>query len=532
MALYHKYRPQNFRDIIGQEHIKQTLTNQIKNDNFAHAYLFSGPRGIGKTTTARILAKSLNCPKEEGSEFEPDDSSKQAQEINNSSSIDVIEIDAASHTGVQNVRDQIIENAKFKPTKLDYKVFIIDEVHMLSKSAFNALLKTLEEPPEHVVFVLATTEPHELPDTIISRCQRFDFQKITYETLKQHLQTIADKEDVDVTDDILNRIIDKSDGCVRDAISLLDQLIAASDGEINEKSASIVLPKTNNEDSVNFLDKIINNKIKESLSHLNDLANSGVNMVEFALNNIEMLRYMMVKKSKADSTQAGIDFDQQTKSKLDQLIKEIKYGQIVDLIDLFLKRKKEVKTAPIPQLPLELLVLEYCNENKDQKANKESDNQTKTKNKPTPNKQSKKKEKNTDKTKKSKSKKEQTTKTKREKKGGQTKKEDSNINIDIESIKSKWNRFLKEVETLSPSLVFILKMASILDVKGDTIKLKVKYDFHKEKLNQNNNKKKLEQAFNNITDKKVTVKITSKASSNNDNDIGELASAIGGEVIN
>jgi DNA polymerase-3 subunit gamma/tau len=278
MALYHKYRPFTFSEIVGQKHVTKTLKNQLKEDNFAHAYLFSGPRGVGKTTTARILAKALNCPTKEESEVEPDNSTQCCKEINNSRSIDVIEIDAASHTGVQNVREQIIENAQFQPTKLDYKVFIIDEVHMLSKSAFNALLKTLEEPPEHVVFVLATTEPDELPDTIISRCQRFDFKKIPHEELKDYLLEICKKEDIEIPDSILDRIIDKSDGCVRDAISLLDQLNAASEEKITEESAAIVLPKSKNEDALEFLNILIAKDTKEGLKKVDRLGQEGVHM--------------------------------------------------------------------------------------------------------------------------------------------------------------------------------------------------------------------------------------------------------------
>ncbi len=173
MALYHKHRPQTFQDVIGQDHIVKTLSNQVTGDNVAHAYLFSGPRGVGKTTLARILAKAVNCPDRKEETDEPCNKCEFCKEISTSRSIDVIEIDAASHTGVDNVRENIIDNARFKPTKSKYKVFIIDEVHMLSTSAFNALLKTLEEPGSHVIFILATTELHKLPETIISRCLAF-----------------------------------------------------------------------------------------------------------------------------------------------------------------------------------------------------------------------------------------------------------------------------------------------------------------------------------------------------------------------
>jgi DNA polymerase-3 subunit gamma/tau len=176
-TLYRKYRPQKFTDLVGQEYIVQTITNEIKLEHLAHAYLFSGPRGVGKTTLARLLAKAVNCSNRAKDTFEPCEECSSCQEITLGRNVDVIEIDAASQTGVDNVRENIIENAQYKPTKSPYKVFIIDEVHMLSTSAFNALLKTLEEPPAHCIFVLATTELHKLPATILSRCERFNFKK-------------------------------------------------------------------------------------------------------------------------------------------------------------------------------------------------------------------------------------------------------------------------------------------------------------------------------------------------------------------
>ena len=210
MALYLKYRPQDFSSIIGQEHIVKTISNQIIHNKINHAYLFSGPRGVGKTTLARVIAKAVNCENRQDKNFDPCNQCSSCQEITHSRAIDVIEIDAASHTGVDNVKENIIDNVQFKPTKSKYKVFIIDEVHMLSTSAFNALLKTLEEPPEHIIFILATTELHKLPATIISRCQRFAFKKIPHETMNKHLENIAKAEKIKITKEVLERIINNS----------------------------------------------------------------------------------------------------------------------------------------------------------------------------------------------------------------------------------------------------------------------------------------------------------------------------------
>ena len=526
MALYHKYRPQTFKELVGQEHVTKTLTNQLKENDFAHAYLFSGPRGIGKTTTARILAKALNCPKQEDSEVEPDNSTKCAEEINNSRSIDVIEIDAASHTGVQNVREQIIENAQFQPTKLDYKIFIIDEVHMLSKSAFNALLKTLEEPPEHVVFVLATTEPHELPDTIISRCQRFDFKKISHDKLKKYLKKITKEEDVKVSEEIIERVINKSDGCARDAISLLDQLIAAGGGKIDEETASLVLPKTNNEDALKFVGNLIDKNIKVSLKQINNLADDGVNIVEFTLKTIDLLRYMMIKKSGAKANRAGVDLVKETKIKLEEKLDKISYNEIVELIDLCLDRKSEIKQAPIPQLPLELLILEWCDANTSTQktTNQNKDNTPNITKEEKENKQTKQKTSQKNNSPNSKSDEETTNKTKNSTK----------TNTKSKSVQANWESFIEEVEERSPSLVFILKMANIVKNDSDQVRLEVKYGFHKEKLTQNNNMKKIEEAMQQALDEKVQIEIQiqENESEQNDDEVNELASALGGEVVN
>ncbi len=221
LALYRKYRPKFFREVIGQEHITEILQNALKNGRIAHAYLFAGVRGTGKTTTARILAKALNC--ERGISSEPCGQCRNCLDIDAGRFPDVIEIDAASYRGINEIRE-IRDNVKLAPLRGRYKVYIIDEVHMLTQEAFNALLKTLEEPPEHVVFVLATTDPHKVPSTIISRCQRFDFRRISSDKLKRFLEKVAENEKIDITQEALELLVKAARGSVRDALSLLDQL--------------------------------------------------------------------------------------------------------------------------------------------------------------------------------------------------------------------------------------------------------------------------------------------------------------------
>ena len=231
IPLYRKYRPQQLEELVGQEHVKRALTNAIENNKISHAYLFTGPRGTGKTSTARIFAKSLNCV--EGPTIHPCGKCENCIDITNSTPMDVIEIDAASNRKVEDAQN-ILERVMYAPVNSRYKIYIIDEVHMLSDTAFNALLKTLEEPPKNVIFILATTEVHKVLDTIKSRCQRYDFRRITTDDIVKHLRMISDKEEINITDDALVMIAKNSAGGMRDSIALLEQLSVLG-GEITPK---------------------------------------------------------------------------------------------------------------------------------------------------------------------------------------------------------------------------------------------------------------------------------------------------------
>ena len=277
-VLARKYRPQKFKDLVGQDLTVQILTNAIINNRLAHAYLLTGVRGVGKTTTARIIAMSINCQNREQNNSEPCGNCDSCKAIRLDSNLDVIEMDAASNTGVEDIRE-IIDNVKYKPIIGKYKIFIIDEVHMLSKSAFNALLKTLEEPPEHVKFIFATTEIKKIPITVLSRCQRFDLLRIENKILNNHLVDIINKEKIDIDNSAISLIVRAADGSIRDGLSLLDQAISNQNLKVDTKSVVAMLGLAEREKIFDLLEKILEGNSIEALKLYKNLYNLGADVI-------------------------------------------------------------------------------------------------------------------------------------------------------------------------------------------------------------------------------------------------------------
>src|SRR3989454_2057607 len=288
-----KFRPQVFEDVVGQKPIVQTLQNAIQMGRVGHAYLFSGPRGVGKTTTARILAKGLNCA--EGPTIIPCNHCPSCEEITLGKSLDVLEIDAASNTGVDNIRE-LRESAKYAPARSRYKIFIIDEVHMLSTSAFNALLKILEEPPPHVIFIMATTERHKLPATILSRCQQFIFRTISPAEIQAHLRQIADREGVKIDDRALSYIVKASEGSMRDAQSLLDQIISFSGQDVVGEDVRDVLGFIPSEILDRTLDALAERDSKALLEIVGIVVDQGFNLQQYVREFIGKVRDLLISR--------------------------------------------------------------------------------------------------------------------------------------------------------------------------------------------------------------------------------------------
>jgi DNA polymerase-3 subunit gamma/tau len=368
LVLYRKYRPQAFSEFIGQEHIVKTVTNAIAMGMISHAYLFSGPRGTGKTTLARLLAKAVNCQNRKDGEFEPCNKCSSCLEIMKGRAIDLIEIDAASHRGIDDIRE-LKAGIKFSPTKSKYKVFILDEAHQLSKDAANALLKTLEEPPSHAIFVLATTQIYKMIPTIISRCQRFDFRKLTSPEIIRKLATVVKKEGIKIEKSALELIALSAGGSIRDAESLLNQISTLYKDlkkEIKVEDIKDLLGLVEIGLVSKFIDFISDKKSFETIRYLNEILEKGLDLEEFAKTLISYLRKLLILKIMGEEGSANPFFGYLsgfTKEEVETIKKQSESfteKDIIKIIDIFLKAQNKMRYASILQLPLELAIVEIC----------------------------------------------------------------------------------------------------------------------------------------------------------------------------
>ncbi len=360
-TLYRKYRPQKFSELFGQNHIKVTLEHEIESDKIAHAYLFCGPRAIGKTTIARVFAKAINCQKRKSGEHEPCNECSICREITTGRSLDVIEIDAASHTGVDNVRENIIATSRIAPTRAQYRVFIIDEVHMLSTPAFNALLKIIEEPPEKVVFILCTTEVHKVPTTIISRCQRFDFKRLNISEIVHKLQFIVSGENIKIDKEILRAIAQQSEGHMRDAESLLGQVVAIGGKEVTREEADLVIPRSDLGEAVRLIDYLGKKDAGSAIILVNKLLNEGVNLKRFIGDFIEIARKItLYKVNAALAEKLSLEYSENIEIQINNAGRNLSLNQVIAIMEKFIEAREDLKTSFIVQLPIEVAILELC----------------------------------------------------------------------------------------------------------------------------------------------------------------------------
>jgi DNA polymerase-3 subunit gamma/tau len=347
-----KYRPQTFDDLVGQAHVSRTLKNAVGQNRLAHAYLFVGPRGIGKTSTARILAKSLNCVK--GPTVTPCGECDNCREIAAGNSLDVIEIDGASNNSVEDVR-QLRENVRYAPAKGRYKIYLIDEVHMLSPAAFNALLKTLEEPPEHVKFIFATTEPQKVLPTILSRCQRFDLHRIPANLIAKHLQFIAGREQITLEPAAAHAVARGAEGGLRDAESMLDQLVAFCGEKISESDVLDVFGFTSEQTVVDLTGRILRGETPGAIDLLHQQSEAGKDMMRLMSDLIAYLRDLLVFKAKPDALKEDVEVDVQTS--LATHAELVTMDRLLELVDQFAAAEGRMKWAPNKKLHLEVAII-------------------------------------------------------------------------------------------------------------------------------------------------------------------------------
>jgi len=528
IVLYRKYRPTNFNEVVGQNHIIKTLKNTVASNRVAHAYLFTGPRGTGKTTVARILAKAVNCEKLKNGE--PCNECPVCSEINKGSFLDLIEIDAASHTGVDNIRE-LIEKIRFTPSAAKYKVYIIDEVHMLSKGAFNALLKTLEEPPAHAIFILATTEIHKVPATILSRCQRFDFKRLSVSEIVGKLTKIVKKEKIKVDKKILELVALNSGGGMRDAESLLGQVISLEDKEVTMEEARTILGTTDLTAITKMVDYLAKRKYKEGINFVSQINDDGYDLEQFAKSLVDYLRkIILLKVDGAFSKNLSSEMTEEQIKEAEKIADKIVMPRLIKMIKLFIEAEREIKSAIIPQLPLELAIaeLDISNDNSKDETSKVKEIKEKTSGviseslktsqqfikETVPNVigsavKKVKQEKNQDFLENNNQPLE--TLNKKDKTSGKREKiNEENLSLNLEEIRDKWDEILEKVKPHNHSLTAFLKTCQLVAAEENKLTIANEYNFHLERLREMSNRKVIEEIISEIFKFKVEVKFISE----------------------
>lgn len=531
LSLYRKYRPQTFSDVIGQQHIVQTLSNSIISGRIGHAYLFTGPRGTGKTTFARIFARAVNCTGRKSAdssrhsvaEADPCLECDMCKNISEGKSLDIFEIDAASNTGVDNIRE-LRENVKFPPSQGKYKVYIIDEVHMLSTGAFNALLKTLEEPPAHVIFILATTEIHKVPETIISRCQRYDFTRLSLEHIIEKLSAIAKSEGIKIEKDALEMIAIAAEGGMRDAESLFSQVIATDDKNITAKEIENILGTTKRQSLEEMATYLLSKDSASAITLTNKLSQDGYDLEVFNKSLLNFLRQVMLasvdeKLSKIFSFELTTD---QAKS-LATLAKNQKPKDILFIIQCFSEIQGKIKSSFIPQLPLEMAIVKAMGGQQEaqiaeiprsipaqppvQQRAPISTPQAPQEPKTAPISPSVPKSAPTAPTAKIEPKIEEKPVSAPEPQLIKNEAQIADSNFTITDVKKHWNRFIAEIKTKNHSLSAFLQSCQPVGAAAGIVTIATKFPFHRDKLNEYGNKLTLEEILGRILGLRLLIKV-------------------------
>lgn len=521
-VLYRKYRPQRFAEVLNQKYIIQTLKNQVKFGGVAHAYLFTGSRGVGKTSVARILAKAVNCLSENRNVGESEVGTQYIGDacgecnvciaVSQNNFIDLVEIDAASNTSVENVRD-LIEHVRFSPSLGRYKVFIIDEVHMLSKSAFNALLKTLEEPPKHAIFILATTEINKVPATIISRTQRFDFKALSETDIFSHLEKLCKEEGLELDKQILKLVAQNAEGSVRDALSLLDKILTLGSGASLEE-CQMLLGVTDIGFCENLLELIALGKTGEIPTFFQKLGEKGLDFEIFNKDFLEYLRKALIFKVSEGGITHGLNLERL--NKLKEILEKFSSQDLIFITRLFLKSFKDLKDSPNQEVPLLVSGIEAASRKAGAGVSENLN------------------------TVKSEAKEIITPKIESETRGLKTQEnlleENVNSNMSLEQMLEIWPKVIAKIKDVNGPLASLLKNSLLVGVVGGRVVLQAKFNFDKQSIENSKNTALIRSVIEALTGEKLGIlaKVEEKAeklSLTASEEIGQALKVFGGEII-
>jgi len=546
MTLYRKYRPQKFADVVGQSHVVETLSNAIRHSKTASAYLFTGERGTGKTTLARLFAKSVNCDGR-GEGAESCGSCAHCLAFAEGKALDIVEIDAASHTGVDNIRE-LRETIFFPPTLGSKKIYIVDEAHMLSSGAWNALLKTLEEPPAHVVFIFATTEFHKIPETILSRCQRFDFSKLPESLIAEKLVSIARSEGVDIEPDAIHMIASAAEGGMRDAESLLSQVISLEDTHITMEEVARILGISETKTLWDFAESLANRDIEAVFSVICSIAEKGYDRRVFVDSLITFFRSLVFLRLESKGNMG----EGNTSQELRTLAERFSFPDLARILDLLHGARKEIRFASIPELPLEIAVIAFLapdgniSEVLPASSSSQKPSAVKSERKIQPvGVKDVRKEKSEDVEKiitpkvekRGESKKTSVSEMKmpETQAGNDEKEEELSLveSVSFRRIEEKWAAFLEEIHRTSASLALAFSGSLPREISGDRLSVALRHGIHKDKLEKNENRLTAENTLATILGAPVRLQfVLQEVSAQADDSLIDSAlTMLGGKVV-